>query len=78
MNHSLHFVLTLITGGLWAISWMALWIGNYVRPWRCEHCGCHGPEFGIKSQLTGTLRKRHRPVDLHPPVIGARSTPLIP
>jgi len=78
INHSLHFILTLITAGLWAISWVALCIGRYVRPWRCEHCGCHTPEFGINAHLTTVSRKAARLRVSPPPVIGARSTPLQP
>jgi len=40
INHGLHLLLALVTGGLW----LALCIGKFVRPWRCEHCGWHKPE----------------------------------
>ena len=80
INHSLHFILTLLTAGLWGISWLALCIGKYVRPWRCEHCNWHSPEFGINAQLTSASRKipRARPVLRPPPIIGTHSTPLQP
>jgi len=42
-------VLVLLTGGLWLVSWVALCIGKVMRPWRCEHCGWHKPEFGRQS-----------------------------
>jgi hypothetical protein len=51
-----------------------------VRPWRCEHCNWHSPEFGINAQLTSASRKipRARPVLRPPPIIGTHSTPLQP
>jgi hypothetical protein len=49
LNHSLHFVLTLVTAGLWSISWFALCIGQWMRPWRCEHCNWHNPVFTRKD-----------------------------
>jgi hypothetical protein len=45
LNHLLHLMLTIMTVGLWLISWLALCIGQILRPWRCEHCGWHHPEF---------------------------------
>jgi hypothetical protein len=46
VNHPLHLLLTILTGGLWLISWIALAIGRLRYPWRCEHCGWHSPVFG--------------------------------
>lgn len=45
VNHVLHLILTILTLGLWGISWAAHTIGMYYRPWRCKHCGWHKPEF---------------------------------
>jgi predicted Zn-ribbon and HTH transcriptional regulator len=53
INHPLHLGLTLLTAGLWLISWIALSIGKVLRPWRCEHCGWHKPEFGPRAELAG-------------------------
>jgi len=83
INHSLHFILTLLTAGLWAISWIALCIGKYVRPWRCEHCNWHTPEFGINAQLHHSASHRLSSARLpiaprRPPIIGSSSTQLQP
>jgi len=45
INHSMHLLLTILTGGLWGISWMAHVVGMGIRPWRCKHCGWHKPEL---------------------------------
>ena len=44
-HHVFHFLLTLCTAGLWVISWLAVCVGKYVRPYRCEHCGWHKPDL---------------------------------
>ena len=36
-NHILHLLLTLVTCGLWSISWILLSIAPVV--WRCSQCG---------------------------------------
>lgn len=42
-NHWLHAGLTVVTLGLWGISWIALLIGRRVWPWRCRQCGWNAP-----------------------------------
>ena len=38
VNHVLHLLLTVLTGGLWAIIWLALALA--LKPsWRCGRCG---------------------------------------
>jgi hypothetical protein len=54
--------LTFVTLGLWSISWAALCIGKLLRPWRCEHCGWHIPEFNRNNMAP----KPARIVRLHP------------
>jgi len=44
INHPLHFLITVLTGGLWGISWAAHTLGMISRPWRCKHCGWHKPD----------------------------------
>lgn len=36
-NHILHLILTILTGGCWALVWIFLWVfsGRY----RCQVCG---------------------------------------
>jgi hypothetical protein len=60
INHTLHVILTLMTVGLWVISWIALCIGKIYRPWRCEHCGWHKPEVGVASRPDITANPRSR------------------
>ncbi len=38
VNHVLHLVLGILTGGLWLVSWLALTIGHYYEPWTCNSC----------------------------------------
>lgn len=45
VSHWKHLVLSILTCGLWLISWIALSIGLIIRPWRCEHCGWFKPQF---------------------------------
>src|SRR5208337_444510 len=45
VRHLRHFMSTLLTGGLWLIAWLAVSIARSIRPWRCENCGWHKPEF---------------------------------
>jgi hypothetical protein len=63
-------VLSVLTAGLWIISWIALCIGKVMRPWRCEHCGWHKPEFrpppppsdpsaAPKSRVISTILRPH-------------------
>lgn len=37
VNHLLHLLLTLVTGGLWIVGWL---IALGLKPgWRCSQCG---------------------------------------
>lgn len=45
MKHGVHLLLTVCTAGLWLVSWVSLWLGKIFRPWRCQHCGWHNPQF---------------------------------
>ena len=78
INHGLHVMLSLATGGLWLVSWLALCIGKFMRPWRCEHCGWHKPEFGHQSELAAPAQpprpKRIRPPRVAPPLISAQTS----
>jgi hypothetical protein len=44
-HHGIHFFLSVITCGIWLVAWVAICIGQVMRPWRCEHCGWHKPVF---------------------------------
>ena len=58
-NHTLHIVLTALTGGLWAIPWLLVSMQH--KPAMCGHCG--------------TLRTGHPPLQLtagaNPPLLAA-------
>ncbi len=45
MHHGVHLFFSVITLGLWAVSWLSIYLGHFFRPWRCEHCRWHKPEF---------------------------------
>lgn len=39
VNHLLHFFISLLSAGVWAIVWALLVIANMFRRYRCPHCG---------------------------------------
>lgn len=45
MHHGVHLLFSVLTLGLWAVSWLAIYLAHFFRPWRCEHCRWHKPEF---------------------------------
>ena len=79
LNHPLHLVLSLLTAGLWLVSWAALCVGKVLRPWRCEHCGWHSPVFGQRFQHVKTAPiVRLHPATRPAPLIAAESSRLQP
>ena len=48
VNHWLHAQLTVLTLGLWGISWAALAIGQRLRPLHCNQCGWNEPDLTKK------------------------------
>jgi DNA-directed RNA polymerase subunit RPC12/RpoP len=38
LNHIFHFIMTIITLGIWAIIWIFLALSNAFE-WRCVNCG---------------------------------------
>jgi len=38
INHLLHFVLSVLTGGLWLVSWVSLILNHKHLPWTCGAC----------------------------------------
>ena len=38
LNHQTQLILTIVTLGLWAIPWLALWLYGKRIPWRCRCC----------------------------------------
>ncbi len=45
MHHGVHLFFTILTLGLWGVCWFSIYLGQLFRPWRCEHCRWHKPEF---------------------------------
>ena len=58
INHWFHFFLSVVTLGAWLVSWVAICVGNLLRPWRCEHCGWHKPEFRMHHDVAEPLRQK--------------------
>ena len=48
VNHWLHAFLTVITLGLWGVSWAAVTIGYWLKPWRCKQC--EGSDHGTPKK----------------------------
>ena len=63
VNHGLHLFLTLVTFGLWGIGWISATIGMHFRPWRCQHCGWHKPDFDISRSKREPLSTTPTPAD---------------
>jgi hypothetical protein len=61
VRHWFHFLLTLATVGFWGISWLAISLAAKLRPWRCEHCGWHKPEFLSYSHPRNIPSKSRQP-----------------
>ena len=45
VRHGLHLFLSIVSCGLWLVSWAAYFVGYLIRPWRCKQCGCSRPVF---------------------------------
>lgn len=45
VGHHLHLIFSVVTLGLWIVPWISITIGMLFRPWRCQHCGWHKPDF---------------------------------
>jgi predicted RNA-binding Zn-ribbon protein involved in translation (DUF1610 family) len=45
IHHGVHLLLSILTLGLWLVSWLAILIGHRLRPWYCPQCGWHTPLF---------------------------------
>jgi hypothetical protein len=53
-NHWFHAGFTVLTLGLWGISWLAIFIGRKVWPWRCKQCNWNDPDFTKRSRRRST------------------------
>jgi len=50
IHHGVHLALTVLTCGLWSVSWISSYIGYRLRPWRCQQCHWHKPIFDLPNQ----------------------------
>lgn len=60
MRHGWHLVFSIVTLGLWAVCWLALHIGQRMRPWQCEHCRCDQPDFRSLEKRTAEVAGEKR------------------
>jgi hypothetical protein len=49
IKHGIHLFLTIITAGLWAVSWLALVLSRRVWPIQCHRCGARLPAQAAES-----------------------------
>jgi hypothetical protein len=61
-EHSWHAFLSIVTGGLWLISWVSVAIVAKLQPWRCQRCGWHLP----RTAVIRAPRSRYSTVDTEP------------
>ena len=52
IHHGVHLFLTILTLGLWLVSWVAISIGHQIRPWRCQQCGWYKPLLKPRERAT--------------------------
>ena len=60
-NHALHAVLTFLTGGLWAIPWIAFAVQQ--KPAMCGGCGTLRSHVGGALQLTAGAPKTTKEIE---------------
>jgi len=68
MRHGWHLAFSIVTLGVWSLCWLAMWIGQRIHPWRCEHCSCNAPDFrgleareaAVAAESRGRRMKRRR------------------
>ena len=65
LSHQRHLCVTILTFGLWSIVWLALLLGKSLRPWRCNTCGWHKPEF----RAAPPIPPAHPPEKVQPPTV---------
>jgi predicted Zn-ribbon and HTH transcriptional regulator len=67
--HRKHLLLSIVTAGLWLIPWAALIFGRLLRPYRCQACGWHKPEFRITSVAPRAIDPTFTPKKMQPPTV---------
>ena len=63
IHHGIHLLLSVLTLGLWVVSWMAIAVGHHFRPWRCLQCGCHKPIFNGAIAPVGAFKANDEKVE---------------
>lgn len=58
IHHGIHFFLTIITFGLWLVSWASIALYHRLRPWRCPQCGWYKPLPRAQENATVTSESR--------------------
>jgi hypothetical protein len=65
-NHLFHAGMTVLTLGLWGLSWIALSVGRWIWPWRCKHCSCSTPDLQKKRVRSSSSVLAQTPVSQAP------------
>jgi hypothetical protein len=55
-EHGCHAMLTLITAGLWLVSWLSVVLVARLSPWRCPRCEWHLPRAVALTARKGKPR----------------------
>jgi len=74
IHHGVHLFLSIITVGLWLVSWISIVIGHKLRPWRCQQCGWRTPLFVGRELTEGREKAVKAPEGVEK---GPRSLPQI-
>ncbi|MDR3403971.1 MAG: hypothetical protein P4L99_15855 [Chthoniobacter sp.] len=56
----MHLFLTILTAGLWLVSWASIYLGHQLRPWRCQQCGWHKPIFRERTGVRTAAEARDK------------------
>jgi len=69
--HRKHLLLTIVTAGLWLVPWAAMILGKLLRPYRCQVCGWHKPEFRKLTPIPGAPKPEPPPTakKMQPPTV---------
>ena len=54
INHGFHLFMTVITGGIWLISYAAVLIGHRFQPWECSNCSHQ--QYPVKKTTPPVLK----------------------
>jgi rubredoxin len=60
VHHGVHFLLSIVTLGLWTVSWISIVIGHRLHPWRCLQCGWRRPQAIEPSESGGLSAKEDK------------------